>query len=216
MAQSHAHAFGEVKSWTESGPSSSSSTSTEIDSSSQGHAEEDRLTLPPTSPGERPPRLRVGKEKAWKLRLDRLPAAGWDKAADVKHYRSPASPWAADSTYRKRGRSLNTPPTPRFTWAPGSDFPPIFDPDYPDGTPACLSPRSKAKRPRFPAQEGKLTVSEISQFGHVGTVETVWGEKLPEFGLCECGTLLVKGGQCPLHLRAATRGQVPTECTEED
>ncbi|KAG8954348.1 hypothetical protein FRC00_005884 [Tulasnella sp. 408] len=36
----------------------------------------------------------------------------------------------------------------------------------------------------------RLTVSEVSSFGRIGTVENVWGEKLPECGLCQsinCG-----------------------------
>lgn len=64
----------------------------------------------------------------------------------------------------------------------------------------------------------RLTVSEVSVFGSVGTVETVWGEKQPECGLCRCEEPRVRyrlhGETCPLHIRsrkwgpAALKGQV--------
>ena len=32
---------------------------------------------------------------------------------------------------------------PYFSWTPGAVPPPIFDPDYPQGSPSCITPRSK-------------------------------------------------------------------------
>ncbi|KAG8947120.1 hypothetical protein FRC04_010971 [Tulasnella sp. 424] len=66
----------------------------------------------------------------------------------------------------------------------------------------------------------RLTVSEVSVFGSVGTVETVWGAKQPECGMCRCEGPRVRyrlhGETCPLHIRsrkwgpAALKGQGDT------
>lgn len=56
----------------------------------------------------------------------------------------------------------------------------------------------------------RLTVSEVSSFGSIGTVENVWGEKLPECGLCKCEGVRFQyrphGETCPLHVRSMKWG----------
>lgn len=63
----------------------------------------------------------------------------------------------------------------------------------------------------------RLTVSEVSVFGRVGTVESVWGKKLPECGLCKCEGFRhryrLHGTTCPLHVKSMSWG--PTALKSE-
>lgn len=112
---------------------------------------------------------------------------------------------------RKPGGKSRLPKTPKsyaWTMPMGSQSLPIFDPDYPDGSPACNSPRDLSqKRDYFevaalhdaqiedarrqavakgadpdsviPAGKQKEPISEISVFGRVGDLEDVFGVELP-------------------------------------
>lgn len=116
-----------------------------------------------------------------------------------------------------------------WTWTPGATAAPIYDPDYVDGPPECLSPRpslpasasinvdalnAEASRMGRSAATKRLTggeatppveheetrsnvsgssagsyascaselfASEFGGVGHMGTVESIWGEQLSEF-----------------------------------
>ncbi|KAG9050957.1 hypothetical protein FS837_000620 [Tulasnella sp. UAMH 9824] len=61
----------------------------------------------------------------------------------------------------------------------------------------------------------RLTVSEVSSFGKIGTVENVWGEKLPECGLCKCEGFRLRyrlhGETCPLHIESMKCGPAALE-----
>ncbi|KAG8882060.1 hypothetical protein FRB98_003949 [Tulasnella sp. 332] len=117
--------------------------------------------------------------------------------------------------------------TPSYVWEIGSQSLPIFDPDYPDETPICNSPRPPPKRDYFEIaalhdahearwqalmpgvdlnnlsgieqREEKLTVSEVCVFGTVGDLEDTFGPELPSLGLCTCGGSRRISRACPLH-----------------
>lgn len=143
-----------------------------------------------------------------------------------------ASSRSSSDNKKHRPRSVpKTPKTPSYVWtmgAIGSQSLPIFDPDYPDETPLCNSPRPPPKRDYFEVaalhdareaaamvgggggldldnlsgieeREKKLTVSEISVFGTVGDLEDTFGPELPILGLCTCGGSRVISRACPLH-----------------
>lgn len=134
---------------------------------------------------------------------------------------------SSSSTRDKSQSSTTRSKTFPYAWHPSTSDPfVIFDPDFPDGTPSCLAPRGQsasvkawldktAESPMEPMAnapistklsppEGRLTVSEISKFGHVGTVDEVWGPELPELGWCTCSTQNEE--LCPLHVWSMERG----------
>ncbi|KAG8855344.1 hypothetical protein FRB96_007142 [Tulasnella sp. 330] len=113
--QSYAHAFG---------PSSAQT----------------RFNLPPTPPAPTP-------------EVSSLSAITESSCATSKHQPSRPQPSRRHSKRDRSASAVSTgtssPVSPArrsssrsyFDWTPGSQPTPIYDPDYPDGTPECLSPR---------------------------------------------------------------------------
>ncbi|KAG8977733.1 hypothetical protein FRB90_008730 [Tulasnella sp. 427] len=66
----------------------------------------------------------------------------------------------------------------------------------------------------------RLAVSEVSVFGDVGTVDTVWGRKQPSLGLCKCKGLRFRyrehGETCPLHIKSMKSGPAARNSAESE